>query len=88
MIKLNIFTTDAEFDRIFSFLDADASGELDFDEFQVLASRQAVSSVVLDYIPLEEITQVDFEVHSKARATQGSTNSTASLDKNQTIDKI
>ena len=32
---LNIFTTDAEFDRIYNFLDADASRELDFDEFQV-----------------------------------------------------
>ena len=94
MVSLKVFTTEAEFDRIYSFLDADASGELDFKEFSVLASRQAVARVVLDYIPLEEITQVDFEVHAKARASQSSAKMPAStgmdkgMDKIQAVDKI
>ena len=88
MVSLKVFTTEAEFDRIYSFLDADASGELDFKEFSVLASRQAVARVVLDYIPLEEITQVDFEVHAKARASQSSAKMPASTGMDKGMDKI
>ena len=65
MIKLNLFTTQQDFENIYNCLDTDESGSLDWQEFQALAARQAVTNAVIDYIPLPEITRADFEVRPK-----------------------
>ena len=66
MKTLNLYSTDSTFDRIFRMLDTDMSGDLDWHEFQALATRQTVSLKILDFIPLEEIVKVDFEIQPKA----------------------
>ena len=40
MKTLNLYSTDSTFDRIFRMLDTDMSGDLDWHEFQALATRQ------------------------------------------------
>ena len=65
MKAIKIFTTDSDFEAIFKLLDSDGSGTLDWQEFKALAQRQAVANHIIDYIPLEDITQVDFEIRAK-----------------------
>ena len=48
-------------------LDPDGSGTLDWEEFKVLAKQAAWSNMVVDYIPLDEMIDVTFEVKKKSK---------------------
>ena len=65
MMALNMFSTQQDFDRMFTLLDSDGSGTLDWTEFKVLVERQNVSQQILDCIPLSEITEVDFDIRKR-----------------------
>ena len=47
---------------LFAELDTDSSGDLDFDEFSVLAQKASTTNFVVDYIPLREIVEIDYEI--------------------------
>ena len=65
LLMLEMWTTEEDFNELFDFLDADKSGDVDWEEFKVVAQHAASTNAVLDYIPLHEIKSVDFELHPR-----------------------
>jgi len=63
--ELNIFTSQEDFDAIFRTLDVNESGDLSWEEFKVVAKHSAICNQVVDFIPLEEIEKIDWDVQPK-----------------------
>ena len=56
---LDLYTTNENFETIFLQLDKDGSGCLDFDEFKSLAKLSEASRKIIDFIPLDEVEEVE-----------------------------
>jgi voltage-gated sodium channel len=59
---LNLYSNSDDIQRLFHSLDADNSASLDLDEFKQLAKWAHISNFVLDYIPLQEITVLEYDI--------------------------
>lgn len=62
---LHMFSTEEDCRQMFSELDSDGNGVLNWEEFKAIAQRAAVYNTIVDYIPLVEIVRVDFEIKSR-----------------------
>ena len=62
LIELNLYSTAQDVSTLFQALDADKSGALDWDEFVVLARQASAANLVVDFIPLDEIELIQFEL--------------------------
>ena len=61
--ELNLYDTEEATHQLFNQLDINNSGDLDWAEFNVLAKQSAWRHHVVDFIPLDEIIALDFEVY-------------------------
>jgi voltage-gated sodium channel len=59
---MELFSNGDDIQRIFESLDADNSGSLEIEEFKQLAKWAHVTNFVTDYIPLEDITGIDYDI--------------------------
>ena len=59
---LNLFSNGDDIQQLFDSLDADKSGSLDLDEFKQLAKWANVTNFVIEYIPLQEITVLEYDI--------------------------
>ena len=59
---LNLFSNGDDIQQLFDSLDADKSGSLDLDEFKQLAKWANVTNFVIEYIPLQEITSIEYDI--------------------------
>jgi len=62
LITLDLFSKDEDVDYYFAQLDDDNSGLLQWDEFKMLAHVSMRCNSVIDYIPLVDITSVEYEL--------------------------
>jgi hypothetical protein len=67
---MGLFTTSGNFEKLFTQLDDDESGCLDFDEFKNLAKLSEASMKIIDFIPLEEVEAVEADEHSDENETE------------------
>jgi hypothetical protein len=52
---MDLFTNASDFENIFTHLDVDGSGDLDWEEFKALTQHNASCSNIVDFIPLGEM---------------------------------
>ena len=58
-----------DFETLFSFLDADGSNSLDWEEFKTVAKQANVLNAIQDYIPLAEVEKVEWKLVDKDKCT-------------------
>ena len=59
---MNVFTSENAFQKLFTSLDTDWSGVVECEEFVKLGQEAAVSHTVVEFIPLEEVAAVEFDL--------------------------
>ena len=67
---MNVFTSENAFQKLFTSLDTDWSGVVECEEFVKLGQEAAVSHTVVEFIPLEEVAAVEFDLVPHDMASQ------------------
>jgi hypothetical protein len=63
---LKLWSNDEDIQLLFDHLDADGSGHLDMSEFKHLAKWAHVTNFVVEYIPLQEIISIEYDIVRRA----------------------
>ena len=71
---LKLYSDDEDIVQIFDVLDRDGSGHLDMEEFKHLSKWAHIMNHVVEYIPLQEITSIQYDIvqASQNRTLKGS----------------
>ena len=88
LAELNMPNSDKTVQALMSQIDADGTGTLDWEEFKILAKQAAWTNIVVDYIPLAELTAVTYEVVNKYDGKKKAFDTAGTKDERDTSDAL